>query len=144
MRISGPALDRPRQIQPVPSGSDPGQFHVAFGRLPEGQYRARVIGAPEGEVFLVGRVRGPRQPAERLDLRAQPELMRLLAQESGGATSSRTIRRRGSPGGSTSIFARGRPDRSAQTIAWDRWWVMLIACTIWGTAWGLRRWSGLI
>ena len=143
IEISGPALDRPRQIQPVPSGSDPGQFHVAFGRLPEGQYRARVIGAPEGEVSSSAAFEVRDNLRERLDLRAQPELMRLLAQESGGA-----VLEDDSPTGLARRFdehlARGRPDRSAQTIAWDRWWVMLIACTIWGAAWGLRRWSGLI
>jgi len=47
IELSGAALAEPRRFRAVPSGSDPGQFHVAFGRLDEGQYRAAVVGAPE-------------------------------------------------------------------------------------------------
>ena len=36
-----------RSVTPVPLGDEPGTFRVAFGKLPEGRYQARVAGTAD-------------------------------------------------------------------------------------------------
>src|SRR5208282_4114872 len=70
----------------LPSADDPGAFRVALGaKLPPGRYQVRLIGAapddPAGHaVFQVRDV-----AEEQLDTTARPELMKRIAEESGGA-----------------------------------------------------------
>lgn len=143
VELTGDALEQPRQIAPVPSGSFPGQFRVAFGRLPEGRYWAKVIGAEEDEVSAQTAfdVRGNLK--ERLEVQARPDMMQLIADQSGGAVLDEV-----DPGLVMQNFERhlteSRPERIKRTTAWDRWWVLVGALGIWGFAWGLRRWSGLV
>ena len=142
IELAGGSLDQPKLVTPEPSGSDPGQFRVPFGRLPEGRYSARVAGAA-GDVSSVTAfdVRG--NLAERLDVRAQPELMKLVAEKSSGVVLDRD-----DPSLLAEQFDRhlsqSRPERVARTLAWDRWWILAGVLAVWGTAWGLRRWSGLV
>ena len=143
VELSGEALDKPRTFTCVPHGSYPGQYQVGLGRLAEGRYSLRVLGVDQDD--LSGRaafdVRG--RLAERLDVRAQPAVMQLIAQESGGAVMenvepdqlAREFQRH---------LVRARPPRTARTMAWDRWWVLSGALLLWGAAWGLRRRSGLV
>jgi hypothetical protein len=68
--------DKGTLVKPVPAGDDPGTFRVSFGKLPEGRYQAKIVGATaqdEGaktlfEVKLVG--------DEQLNLAARPDLMK--------------------------------------------------------------------
>ena len=80
---------------------------------------------------------------ERLDVSAQPNVMKLIAEATGGA-----VLASGSPRLLASQFSehlsRTRPERSVQTMAWDRWWMLLGAFALWGAAWSLRRRSGLV
>ena len=74
---------------------------------------------------------------------AQPNLMKLIAQQSGGAVLE-TADPRLLAQQFDQHLSRTRPERTAQTMAWDRWWVLLGAFALWGAAWGLRRRSGLV
>jgi len=143
IELTGDALREPKRFTPLPQGSTPGAFHVAFGPLPEGRYRARVLGAAdEVSATAVFDVRGNLK--ERLDIPARAELMQQeVAVRSGGAVLDDP-----DPGRLAEQFdehlVRSRPPRTAQTTAWDRWWVLLAAFTMWAGAWGLRRRSGLV
>ncbi|MHC4398162.1 MAG: hypothetical protein ACYTG0_00610 [Planctomycetota bacterium] len=144
IELTGTALDGPRTVASVRSGSYPGQFRVAFGRLPEGQYQARVVGAEDDEVSAAAAFdvrRGHLQ--EVLDVGAKPEVMKFLADTSGGA-----VLESFDPHALAGRFDRhlkvSQPQRMTQSTAWDRWWVLVVAFALWGTAWGLRRSSGLV
>ena len=143
IELAGGPLQGPRKIVPVPSGSFPGQFRVPLGRLPEGRYELRVAGAGPKAVAALAAfdVRGNLK--ERLDVAADEGMMRTIADSSGGAVLDRA-----EPSEVAAQFERhlgaSRPERVARTTAWDRWWVLVGAFTLWGTAWGLRRWSGLV
>jgi hypothetical protein len=143
IELTGDALQEPKRFIPLPQGSTPGAFHVSFGPLPEGRYRARVLGAAdEVSATAVFDVRGNLK--ERLDIPARADLMQQeVALRSGGA-----VLEEADPGRLAEQFdehlVRSRPPRTAQTMAWDRWWVLLAAFTMWAGAWGLRRRSGLV
>jgi hypothetical protein len=143
VQLLGGPHDRPQPFRCVPRGSYPGQFSVGLGRLPEGRYSLRVAGIDKNDVSGVAAfdVRG--NLAERLDVSAQPNVMKMIAKESGGAvmevTDPRLLAQQ-----FDQHLGRTRPERTAQTTAWDRWWVLLAAFALWGTAWGLRRRSGLV
>ncbi len=74
---------------------------------------------------------------------AQPNMMKLIADGTGGA-----VLESADPGLLARRFdehiGRTRPERTAQTMAWDRWWALIGAFALWGAAWGLRRRSGLV
>jgi len=103
----------------------------------------RVLGVDEKDLSAATAfdVRG--NLTERLDVRAQPDVMARIAQQSGGAVleadQPRLLAQQ-----FQEHLSRTRPERTAQTMAWDRWWVLLGAFLIWGAAWGLRRRSGLV
>jgi hypothetical protein len=142
VELSGGTLPAPQSFVPIAAGSSSGQFRVEFGKLPEGRYRARVAGMGDGSsVTAVFDVRS--NLSERLDVAARPNVMRMIAEESGGAVLEDDL-----PQQLTEHFqnylAASRPQRSAQTIAWDRWWVLLSVFGLWAASWGLRRRSGLV
>lgn len=143
IELAGGALAEPRCVAPVPRGGSPGEFYAAFGPLPEGRYRLRVVGAGEEDISAVAAfdVRGSLK--ERLDVRALPEEVQRIAQRSGGEVLDDD-----DPDALAEQFDehldRSRPARTAQTTAWDRWWVLAGAFALWATAWGLRRRSGLV
>lgn len=134
---------------PAASGDDPGVFRVAFGRLPPGQYEARV-----SALDLPLDSAGPSLPPstrfdvraavrEQLELAARPDLMNLIASESGGAVlqtgSAREVL------GSFETFQRkAQPPRVRRTPAWDRWYVLVGIFGLWATAWATRRRVGLV
>jgi hypothetical protein len=141
--LSGGTLPQPKRFACSPRGSSPGQYYVGLGRLGEGQYALRVEGIDPKELSAVAAfdVRG--NLTERLDVSAQPSVMKLIAEATGGA-----VLAAGSPRLLASQFSehlsRTRPERTVQTMAWDRWWMLLGAFTLWGAAWSLRRRSGLV
>ena len=142
VELSGAALERPRLVSPVPAGG-PGQYRLVFGRLPEGQYRSRVVGDQSDDIAGLAEfdVRGNLR--ERLDIAAQPEVMRMIADRTGGAEII---------GEDWSLLSRYfeehltriHPPRNVQMPAWDRWWVLLGIVSLWTVAWMLRRSSGLV
>ncbi|MGD0383034.1 MAG: hypothetical protein ABSA77_05890 [Thermoguttaceae bacterium] len=143
VELSGTALDRPRLTACVPRGNYPGQYYVSWGRLPEGHYSARVAGIEKNEVSGMVDFDVQGNLAERLDVRAQPNLLKFLADQSGGAVLENV-----DPKMLARQFERhlsqSRPTRTAQTTAWDRWWVLLGAFGLWAAAWGYRRHGGLV
>jgi hypothetical protein len=143
VELIGGTSNRPQSFRCAPRGSYPGQFYVGLGRLPEGRYSLRVAGIDKKDVSGVAAfdVRG--NLAERLDVCAQQNVMKMIAKESGGAVLERADPRLLAQQFDQHL-GRTRPERTAQTTAWDRWWVLLGAFAIWGTAWGLRRRSGLV
>lgn len=140
--LAGIGAAASKTVAAEPSGSDPGQFRVVFGRLPEGSYSARVVetgSAAAGSARFD--VRGPL--AERLDVQAAPELMQQIAERSQGAmlegSDPESLARR-----FDEDRARSRPERTVRHTAWDRWWVLAGVLAVWGVAWGLRRNTGLV
>ncbi len=143
VELLGGSGERPQSFSCVPRGNYPGQYYAGLGRLPEGRYSLRVLGVDKNELSAVAAfdVRG--NLAERLEVRAQPDLMKLIAQQSGGAVLESPEPRQLAQQFEQHL-SRSRPERTAQTMAWDRWWVLLGAFAIWGAAWGVRRRSGLV
>jgi hypothetical protein len=142
VELTGGQLKRPQLIAPIPASGYAGQFRVPLGRLPEGRYCARALGAAD-EVSGTARFEVRGSLRERLEVRAQPGLMQWIAEESGGA-----VLEPRAAGMLVEQFdrhlARSRPERVARTTAWDRWWLLSAAMGLFAVTWGLRRWSGLI
>ena len=142
VELTGGDLQQPQRIAATAVGTQPGQYAVAIGRLPEGRYRARVLDSDD-DVSAVASfdVRGNLK--ERLDVAARPSVMKRVAQQSGGAVLDLE-----QPSGLARQFethlARSRPERLARTTAWDRWWILTAAFCLWAATWGLRRSSGLV
>ncbi|HOJ73943.1 MAG TPA: hypothetical protein PLQ89_16170 [Phycisphaerae bacterium] len=133
---------------PSAAGDDPGVFRVSFGPLPPGQYEVRVAETPGVESvawalppFARFDVRAPVR--EQLELAARPDLMSLIAHESGGA-----VLTTGSAREVLDAFEQFRrqtqPERVRKIPAWDRWYVLVGVLGVWATAWGVRRRAGLI
>jgi hypothetical protein len=143
VELTSQALDRPRQVTPQPAGDSPGQYRVPFGRLPEGRYTARVVDASKEEVSATTAFDVRENLKERLDVQARPDLMAMIARESGG-----TVLGDARPQDLAEQFERhlsqSHPERLARTMAWDRWWVLAAALGVWVIGWGLRRRSGLV
>jgi hypothetical protein len=143
IELTGDGIESKRMLRPAAMGDEPGVFRVAFGALPEGRYQARVAGAAAGDATAQTAfdVRSPAE--EQLDLAARPDLMARIAAESGGAVLN------GEKAGDLVGQFREHRDKSRmqrliRLAAWDRWWVLLLAFAVWGTAWALRRGSGLV
>jgi hypothetical protein len=149
VELTGGSLAAPLMVTPLPVGSAPGQFRVVFkGPLEEGQYKARVVGdeddgAGDDEVSTVATfdVRGNLR--ERLDVRSRPNLMKLVAQQSGGAVLDESDAEKLAEQFDEQL-ALSRPERLSRTTAWDRWWLLSGAFLLWGLAWSIRRRSGLV
>ena len=132
-----------RKFTPVAVADEPGSFHVDFGKLPEGRYQAQVAGAAKEDSFsrIVFDVR--RQGEEELNISARPDLIKRIADDSGGAVLAGDA-----PAELARAFsehlARIRPPRSQRTTAWDRWWILAAVIGVWGASWWLRRSGGLV
>ncbi len=143
VELTGTGLKQPRVITPVPSGDSPGHFRVVFGRLGEGRYRARVTGlsGPDASGTTVFDVRGDLR--ERLEVAARPDLMAMIAEQSGGIPLKTA-----DPGLVVQRFdqylSRTLPRRVVRITAWDRLSVLLLIAAVWAGTWSLRRRSGLI
>ncbi len=140
IELTGGGLAGVRTFAPSASGDEPGTFRVLFGALPEGHYQARVAGRDDSSLaaFDVRNV-----VEEQLDLAARPDLMGRLAAESGAVPLNGN-----SPSELADLFrahqARGRTEQIRRDPAWDRWWVLAGVVLVWGSAWRLRRVSGLV
>ncbi|MEX0725742.1 MAG: CARDB domain-containing protein [Planctomycetaceae bacterium] len=143
IELTGDALKQPQQITPIPAGTSSGQFRVVFGPLAEGRYRAHVVGADadEATAIVAFDVRG--SLAERLDVAARPDLMKLIADESGGAVLTSADPDELSQK-FTEHLSASFPERLLRVTAWDRWWVLVAIVALWASSWGLRRRTGLV
>jgi hypothetical protein len=143
VELSGGPLGRPQTFACVPQGSYPGQYHVVLGRLGEGRYALRVLGAAARDPSAATAIEVRQSTAERLDVRAQPATMAMIAQESGGAVLEK-VEPQLLAHQFHQYLAHTRPQRTARTMAWDRWWALTGALVVWAAAWSLRRRSGLV
>jgi hypothetical protein len=143
IELTGDGIEGKRTLRPAALGDEPGVFRVAFGSLPEGRYQARVAGAAAGDATAQTAfdVRSPAE--EQLDLAARPDLMARIASESGGAVLSGE-KAADLVGQFREHRDKSRMQRVIRLAAWDRWWLLILAFTVWGTAWSLRRMSGLV
>jgi hypothetical protein len=143
LEVSGPPLEKPQVVACRPWGAAPGQYHADLGRLAEGRYRIRVVGAEKDETSAEAALDVRGNLKERLELTARPDLMKWIAETSGGAAlesaDPATLARQ-----FEAHLLRSRPERIIRAPAWDRWWVLVAAFALWGATWGLRRRSGLI
>lgn len=143
VELTGDGIEGARAIKPAALGDEPGVFRVGFGKLPEGRYQARVVG-PENSDATARTAFDVRSPAdEQLDLAARPDLMARIANESGGAVlsgeeASQLVQQ------FSELRDKSTMQRVIRLAAWDRWWLLLFAFAVWGSAWALRRNSGLI
>ena len=137
------ASGKPRTFTCVPHGDYPGQYYAGLGRLPEGRYSLNVLGPTRANcrpwppstcaktwpnVWTSSRGAGRDEADCPVQRRRRAGLVRA-------ATAGPAFRPAPEP-----LPARTH----AQTTAWDRWWVLLGALTLWGAAWGLRRNWGLV
>ncbi len=142
VELTGGSLASPQRIGAAAVGSWPGQFRVTFGKLPEGRYRAQVVDT-SGDAGAVTAFDVRDSLDERLNVAARPDLLRLIAQDSGGAllesSDASAFGQR-----MQNDLAANRPRRTTRQSAWDRWWVLISVFGLWASGWGLRRWSGLV
>ncbi len=140
--LDGPGLEISRRFSLVPSGMESHLYRVDFGSLPVGSYTATVVRGDADEP-LAKTVLDVRDPwYEQLALDARPDLMRRLAEESGGAVLE--------PSEVEQVVARfqeriqqRRPAESRRVTLWDRPLVMLATLGAWMTTWIVRRRQGL-
>jgi hypothetical protein len=141
--LSGGTLSEPQTVVCKPWGNVPGQYHADLGALAEGRYRIRVEGAGKNETAAEAAVDVRGNLQERLELSAQPALMKWIADASGGRVLDSA-----DPASLARHFeehlVRSRPERILRTPVWDRWWMLVSALALWGVTWGLRRRSGLV
>lgn len=135
------AGEKIREVSAAPTGDAPGHFRADFGKLGEGVYRARYLSS-EGEVAAETGfdVRG--NLSERLDLDVRPDLMRVIADESGGLVLEDDLRVVASD--FEAKFLANHPQRLTKTTIWDRWWVLTGVLLIWTSTWIWRRRTGLV
>lgn len=142
VELMSDVLEEPQRLVSVPEGASPGQFRVPFGTLPEGRYQARVVSFEElDSANTAFDVRG--NLTERLDVAAREDVLKLIAEQSGGA-----FIQGDQPDELAVAFenrlSASRPRRTRLTEAWDRWWVLVGVLVFWSGSWALRRRSGLI
>ncbi len=133
-----------KQFQPRPLGDDPGTYRVNFGKLKPGRYTVKPVesltgvGANIQSAFVV-RDRWD----EKLYLDARPDLMKRIADVSGG----QVLKQTNAESFSSQFKAhleQSRPPKYRRIPMWDRWWILSAILLLWGCCWVVRRKSGLI
>lgn len=139
----------PIRVEPAPVPGDETLKRAVLEPLPEGTYRVRLLAAPAAPA--------PAEPAvaaetvfevfpplaERLDLRARPEVLRRIAELSDGellsaADAPRLVDRY------VRWVSRFRPDLETRTPAWDRPGILLAILAWLALLWLARRRMGLV
>jgi hypothetical protein len=132
-----------KSFSAFPLGDEAGVYRINFGPLAEGRYHAKLSLASTHDSAneIVFDVR--KYDQEMLDLQARPDLMARIATDSGGA-----VLLDNGPDEIAREFkehmAAVMPPRIERTVAWDRWWVLLIVLCLWSVSWTVRRAGGLV
>jgi hypothetical protein len=142
VELRGDGIPEVRKVTPVAVGDEPGTYRAVFGPLPEGRYQARVAGAAANDPSAGTAFEVRNLSDERLDLKARPDLMSRIAEESGGAVVEGEAGELARAVGEHWEKTRSRQVR--RVSAWDRWWVLAGIIGVWAVAWGLRRAAGLV
>jgi hypothetical protein len=128
---------------PAPVGDEPGSFRVSFGKLAEGRYSARIVGAAAEDASARTVFDVKMLGEEQLNLAARPDLMKRIADDSGGIVLANQdvgeIEKR-----FEEHMEKIRPAAVRRTTAWDRWWVLVLVLGLWGVTWAVRRSGGLV
>ncbi|MGD9647690.1 MAG: hypothetical protein AB7U73_18405 [Pirellulales bacterium] len=144
--LTGTGIVGTKPFAPTASDEDGTIFRLNFGKLPEGNYSGAIEGieGDDGSTRLEFEVRTLLD--EQLYLQARPDIMARVAVLSDGAVVGED--------GADDVAAiaaaiRERSvDPGAQEVrrhtAWDRWWVLLGAFTVWSALWITRRTAGLV
>ena len=132
-----------RLFAPSPLGAGTGAYRVDLGELPPGNYSARIAGTPADDIaahvaFEVVDF------DDVMNLEARPDLMARIARDSGGAVLGSDDPLADLMENFKAEFAREHPPRVVMASAWDRWWMMAAALSIWTISWSIRRAGGLI
>ena len=133
-----------KQFQPSPLGDDPGTYRINFGKLKPGRYAVRPVESLTGVGSNVQSAFAVRDRwDEKLYLDARPDLMKRIADVSGGQ-----ILEQADAASFASQFEahleQSRPPKYRRIPMWDRWWVLSAILLLWGCCWVVRRKSGLI
>lgn len=144
IELVGPTpTSKPQRFVPVPLEEDPNGFRVSFGKLPEGTYRAQVVGRDDLRTAFDVR----RDLREQLDVRARPDLLARIAEVSGGAVLEAAPGESGADDVRRKLAEhqeRTRPREVRRRTAWDRWWVLIGIASVWGWSWARRRSAGRV
>lgn len=134
----------PRGARPVPAGDEPGTYRVNFGKLPEGRYHARVAGAPGDDAGVKTVFDVKLLGEEQLNLAARPDLMKRIADDSGGVV----LASDDEVGKIAKVFdeymEKAHTTAVRRVTAWDRAWVLLVVLGVWARTLVLRRSGGLV
>jgi len=127
------------EVEPRARGE---QFVAEAGPFPPGQYQVTLrnnIGRPNQ---LSQRVEVVSASVEKQELSADPELMRQLAETSGGRVlGGEEVSRMPQV---VEQWEAARQLAHRQQPLWDRWWALLAMMGLLGTEWWLRRRVGLV
>ena len=131
------------EFDPLPVGQDPGVYRVDLGQLPAGQYELETISAADSASASLAAFDVRERWVERLELDARADLMKRIAESSGGA-----VLEQGEPEKFAELFQshleKSRPPKFRRVAMWDRWWVMGGLLIMWALTWVVRRRSGLV
>jgi hypothetical protein len=122
-----------------PSPDDPSAYRVQFGVLPPGRYVAELVGAAPATAFFDVKNVGE----EELNLKARPDVMQMIADESGGAI-LKPEEAAGIASRMAQSLAKARAQHLVYLSAWDRLWIFAVIMALWTMAWSFRRASGLV
>lgn len=146
VELTGETLEKAQTFQPQEQDS-PGVYRVHFGQLPVGRYNVKVLGADESESAATSAFDVIGNLQEVLDVAVRPQVLKNLAEESGGQALD-GIDVEEFPSALNNAFIENRdktrPKHIVRNSAWDRWWVLLAVVGLWGSTWGIRRWSGCL
>jgi hypothetical protein len=140
----GAAAAEPKVFAPTAAGEEVGTYRVNFGVLLDGRYTAKVAGAKPDDASAVAVLDVRNVSEEQLDLRARPDLMQRIADDSGGTVLSSEDAADELAAKFKQHLARTRPTQVEHVPAWDHWWAMLGVILVWGANWAVRRASGLV
>jgi hypothetical protein len=141
VQLTSSMIEEETLLTPIPTAEGASQFRVVFGKLPEGSYRAELVGIDDPRAVALFDVRS--NLTEQLDVAVRRDVLRLFAERTGGA-----VLTYGSSDEVSEKFEEHlssiRPVRLTAKPVWDRWWILLAVLACMGTNWGLRRSAGLI
>jgi hypothetical protein len=141
--LEGPGLPLPKRVAPSATGAGDGLFRADFGTLDVGYYTASVVAGNNDKVLAETAIEVRDPWFERLELDARPDMMRRVAETSGGhivdpakvGELADEFRRR---------VAEGRQTKEIRTTLWDRPAVLITVLSAWLCCWIVRRRSGLV
>lgn len=141
--LEGPGLPLPQRFTAAAMGANGELFRADFGTLDVGYYNASVVRGDDDEVLAETAVEVRDPWFERLELDARPDVMRRVAEVSGGVALD--------PGEVSDLSERfrqrladGRPRKEIRTTLWDRPLVLVTVLSAWFCCWIVRRRSGLV